>query len=273
MIYAVPGVPYEMKEMLERAIIPDLQARSGETAAIVSRTLRTWGESESRLAELLAPRIDALDASGQPDDRVPRQRHRGHQGAHHREGADEASALALLADEEAEVRAILGDARVRRRRRDDGAAPSARCCGRRAGRSALAESLTGGLVASRVTDVPGASDWSSRLGRVLRDRGEVRRARRPAGPGRRGGGAMAMADGARRVLGSDVGLSVTGVAGPAEQDGQPVGTVFFGLALSTARSKRSQLRLPGDRDQMRQFATISLMDLLRLRLLDRVEIG
>src|SRR3954451_14659863 len=46
-IYAVPGVPYEMQEMLERAILPDLRRRSGETATIMSRTLRTWGESES----------------------------------------------------------------------------------------------------------------------------------------------------------------------------------------------------------------------------------
>src|SRR5258708_1293690 len=46
-LYAVPGVPHEMKEMVERAILPDLHARSGEVAVIASRTLRTWGDSES----------------------------------------------------------------------------------------------------------------------------------------------------------------------------------------------------------------------------------
>src|SRR4051794_24533272 len=65
-VYAVPGVPGEMREMLERAVLPDLQARSGEVAAIVSRTLRTWGESESGLAERLADRIAHLDAVGTP---------------------------------------------------------------------------------------------------------------------------------------------------------------------------------------------------------------
>src|SRR5690349_10566205 len=45
-IYAVPGVPYEMKEMVEGTVIPDLMRRSGEAAAIRSRTLRTWGQSE-----------------------------------------------------------------------------------------------------------------------------------------------------------------------------------------------------------------------------------
>jgi nicotinamide-nucleotide amidase len=80
--------------------------------------------------------------------------------------------------------------------------------------------------------------------------------------------AEAMAEGVRRVLGSDVGLSVTGVAGPAEQEGQPVGTAWFGLALPGRPTESVQVRLPGQRDQIRQFATISLMDLLRRRLLD-----
>src|SRR3546814_7689870 len=65
-VYAVPGVPYEMREMLERAVLPDLAERAGVRQTIVSRTIRTWGESESRLAELLAPRLDALDALGNP---------------------------------------------------------------------------------------------------------------------------------------------------------------------------------------------------------------
>ncbi|HEX9969662.1 MAG TPA: molybdopterin-binding protein, partial [Acidimicrobiales bacterium] len=52
-VYAVPGVPHEMKEMLERAVLPDLRARAGDASVIVSRTLRTWGESESGLNERL----------------------------------------------------------------------------------------------------------------------------------------------------------------------------------------------------------------------------
>ena len=63
-IYAVPGVPYEMKEMVEGTVIPDLQQRAGVQAVIRSRTLRTWGMSESGLAEVLAERIDELDQSG-----------------------------------------------------------------------------------------------------------------------------------------------------------------------------------------------------------------
>jgi nicotinamide mononucleotide (NMN) deamidase PncC len=77
-----------------------------------------------------------------------------------------------------------------------------------------------------------------------------------------------MASGASRVLGSDVGLAVTGVAGPAEQDGQPVGTVFIGLAID--RDVDSiELHLPGDRRRIREFTAISALDVLRRRLLIR----
>src|SRR5579875_806250 len=60
-IYAVPGVPHEMREMVTRAVIPDLLSRAGSPATIVSRTLRTWGIPESALDEILAGRIAELD--------------------------------------------------------------------------------------------------------------------------------------------------------------------------------------------------------------------
>ena len=64
-VYAVPGVPYEMQEMVTRAVLPDLAGAGRDTAAtIVSRVLRTWGLAESTLAEKVGPRLDALDAAG-----------------------------------------------------------------------------------------------------------------------------------------------------------------------------------------------------------------
>ncbi|MTA39591.1 MAG: competence/damage-inducible protein A, partial [Actinobacteria bacterium] len=65
-IYAVPGVPHEMHDMLARAILPDLLQRSGASAVIASRVLRTWGESESALNERLDDVISELDAVGNP---------------------------------------------------------------------------------------------------------------------------------------------------------------------------------------------------------------
>ena len=75
-----------------------------------------------------------------------------------------------------------------------------------------------------------------------------------------------MAIGARRALGADVGLSLTGVAGPVEQEGQPAGTLYVGLATGDGVTATS-LRLPGSRDQMRQYSVISSLDLLRRTLL------
>src|SRR4029079_4547645 len=63
-VYAVPGVPYEMKMMVENHVVPDLLRRSGEAAVIFSRSLKTWGTSESALAEMVAHRLDALDERG-----------------------------------------------------------------------------------------------------------------------------------------------------------------------------------------------------------------
>ncbi len=65
-VYAVPGVPHEMRDMLERAIVPDLLERSGETAVIASRGLRTWGESESGLNEKLEHVIEQLETPDTP---------------------------------------------------------------------------------------------------------------------------------------------------------------------------------------------------------------
>src|SRR5436190_8432773 len=58
-VYAVPGVPYEMQQMVTEHVLPDLLERSGEHAVIMSRSLRTWGTSESGLAEMIADRVDA----------------------------------------------------------------------------------------------------------------------------------------------------------------------------------------------------------------------
>jgi nicotinamide mononucleotide (NMN) deamidase PncC len=78
--------------------------------------------------------------------------------------------------------------------------------------------------------------------------------------------AAAMAKGAQRVLGCHVALALTGVAGPTEQDGMPVGTLCVGIAIGPEVHTRT-LRMPGVRDQMRQMSVISALDLLRRTLL------
>jgi nicotinamide mononucleotide (NMN) deamidase PncC len=88
----------------------------------------------------------------------------------------------------------------------------------------------------------------------------------PEGPVVTAATAELMASNVRRLLGADVALSTTGVAGPEWQDGERPGTVFVGLAMGDEVSS-TRLLLPGDRERVRQFTAISALDLLRRRLL------
>jgi nicotinamide-nucleotide amidase len=272
-VYAVPGVPYEMAEMFERAILPDLRARvaeAGEEAVIASRVLRTWGASESGLAESLQDRIDALnevDAGGVTLAFLAS----GIEGIKVRITARAPTAgdvAALLDKEEVEVRRAievsLGDIVFG----TDDESMEVAVATRLAARGltlGVAESLTGGLIASRLVNVPGASTWFR--GGVVAYASDVKYEVLgvPPGPVVSEAAAAAMAEGARRVTGAGVGLGITGVAGPDDQEGVAPGSVFVGLALpgEGAQSLTRELRVPGDRERVRQYGAISALDLLR----------
>ncbi len=263
-VYAVPGVPSEMEEMLERAVVPDLQRRAGPRSVIVSRMLRTWGESESGLAELIAERVDrqtnptiAFLASGIEGIKVRLTA----------KAEDMEAATALLDAEEVELRQVLGplvfgvDDESMEKAVGDLLIEAGLTLG-------VAESLTGGLVGSRLAEVPGSSEWFRGSivaydSKVKYDLLDV-----PEGPVVSAAAASAMATGARRRLEADVGLGVTGVAGPTTQEGKPVGTVFTAVELDGEVDVRER-HLPGGRQLVRQLAAICLVDQLRRRLLDR----
>ncbi len=264
-VYAVPGVPYEMQEMVRTHVIPDLLRRSGEVAAIVSRSLKTWGTSESALAEMVAHRLDALEAAGNPTIAFLA---RGIEGLVVRitaKGETEEAAHEIVAEEERELRAILGDLvfAVDDETMEHAVLERLRARGWTLG---VAESVTGGLIGARIANVAGASEtFRGTIGAYATD---VKRSILgvTAEPVVSEEVAAQMADGARRVLNADVGIAVTGVAGPAEQDGVAVGTVCFGIAMPDGKVETVSTRLPGDRERVRQFSTISLLNLLRQRL-------
>jgi nicotinamide-nucleotide amidase len=265
-VYAVPGVPHEMRAIVEQAILPDLRRRAGTTSVIRSRVLRTWGESESGLAERLAGRIDELDRTGAATIAFLASGIEGIKVRLTVKAPDDAAAERVLAAEEEAVRAVLGPIVFGT---DDDTMESvvAAALEARGLTIGFAESLTGGLVASRFTDVPGVSKVFR--GGVVSYASEVKfdLLGVPAGPVVSAAAAEAMAAGARRVLGADVGLATTGVAGPTGQEGQPVGTVFVGLAVGDEAPESVQLHLPGDRARVRAYAAISALELLRRRLL------
>ena len=268
-VYAVPGVPYEMSEMFERAILPDLLARSGEQATIVSRVIRVWGMSESGLADRLAPRIEALDAmGGNPTIAFLASGIEGIKVRITAKAADRARADALLDAEQQQVIALVGDSvfSADDRSMEEAVADALVSAGLTLG---IAESLTGGLVSSRLVEVEGASAWLK--GSIVSYASDVKHSLLgvPEGPVVSEVAVRAMASNVRSVLGSDIGLALTGVAGPTEQDGMPPGTVFVGLALPGEEVQGVELRLPGDRQRVRQYATISALDLLRRQLAAR----
>jgi len=264
-IYAVPGVPYEMRAMVRDHVLPDLVARSGDVSALVSRSLKTWGTSESALAEMVAPRVDALDASGNPTIAFLA---RGIEGLVVRitaKAASRADAAVMVEGEEREVRALLGDL-VFGVDEETMESKVIEMLARRGWTLGVAESVTGGLVGARLVNVPGASEvFRGTIGSYATD---VKRSVLgvTADSVVSEEAAAQMADGARRVLASDVGVAITGVAGPAEQDGRRVGAVYLALALPGAPTRAAAVSLPGDRERIRQYGTISLLNMLRLGL-------
>jgi nicotinamide-nucleotide amidase len=269
-VYAVPGVPYEMAEMFERGILPDLRARmaeSGEQEGIIaSRVLRTWGASESGLAESLQDRIDALGAAGDVTLAFLASGIEGIKVRITARARTPEDVNALLDKEEVEVRRAieerLGDIVFGVDDESMEVAVAARLLARGL-TFGVAESLTGGLIASRLVNVAGASTWFR--GGVVAYASQVKfdLLGVPTGPVVTESAAAAMAAGAARVTGADVGLGITGVAGPDDQDGVAPGTVFVGLHLPGEPAQTRELRVPGDRERVRQYGAISALDLLR----------
>ncbi len=246
-------------------MLPDLQRRAGLRAVIRSRVLRTWGHSESGLAELLGPRIEELDLLGNPTLAFLASGIEGIKVRITAKAADDVAAEAILAAEEASLRTLLGDYVF-------GADEQTMelvvldLLRARGLSLAVAELVTGGLVGARLTAIPGASEVLR--GGVVAYASDVKFKLLgvPEGPVVTPEAAAAMAAGVRRLLEADVGIATTGVAGPTEQEDQPVGTVYLGLALGD-QAEATVVRLPGDRNRIRQYGVISLLNLLRLRLL------
>ncbi|MEE2646989.1 MAG: competence/damage-inducible protein A [Actinomycetota bacterium] len=266
-IYAVPGVPLEMRQMIEGSIIPDLVSRSGEKSVIRSRVLRTWGQSESGLAEMLAEEIKRLDevegttlaflASGMEGLKVRITA----------KAPTEQDAEAALDTEESQVRTIIGplvfgidDENMETVVLEELVSQGLTL--------ATAESMTGGLIATRLTEVPGSS--RAFLGSVVSYANSVKQEilNVPEGPVISEQAVLSMAIGVCEALGADVSVAVTGVAGPDSQEGQEPGVVWIGTCVD-GEAKAVEVRFPYNRTMARQLTVITALDILRRRLLER----
>ncbi len=268
LIFAVPGVPREMKAMLDGFIIPTLLEREeGERQIIVSRVLRSFGVGESTLAE---PLEDILTTSQNP---TVAPLIFGNTEVHLRltaKATDETEAGVLLDEMETRLRERVGDSLFGR---DSETLASVVIDLLREKRStlALAESVTGGLTQNLICEIPGASDvfaggvvaYSAAMKEKLLGVNAKTIAEYSVVSSEV---AAEMANGAREKLNADFALSLTGEAGPQSQTGAAVGTVWIGLscAQSTQTFKREY---HGDRDAIRRRASHAALDILRRHLL------
>jgi nicotinamide-nucleotide amidase len=213
---------------------------------------------------MLAGRIEELDQHGNPTLAFQASGVEGLKVRITAKAASETAAARMIAAEEAEVRALLGDAVFGI---DEQTMESVvlDLLAERGLTLGVAESVTGGMIGARLTAIAGASKVFR--GGITAYASDVKYSLLgvPEGPVVSAGAAAAMALGACRVLGTDVGLATTGVAGPDEQEGQPVGTVFLGVALN-GETRVERTGLPGRRDTIRQLAVISVLNMLRLQL-------
>lgn len=266
-VFVVPGVPREMKVMFEQSILPALQERTG-TGVILQRVIRTFGMPEARLGEIISdlmrrgrnPTVGTTAAAMVIGVRI------------NARGATQAEAAALLERDAAEIRARLGE-HVFGEGEQTLQAAVAELLWRTRQTVSTAESCTGGLIAKRLTDVPGSSDYFLDGVVTYSNAAKRRLLDVPAELLERCGAvsrevAECMAVNCRRISGSDLALSVTGIAGPSGGTPEkPVGFVYLGLASAAGCDVR-ELRL-GDhltRAEIRDRTTSIALNTLRLRL-------
>lgn len=265
LIFAVPGVPWEMEAMMRKTVLPLLRERGGD-AVTVSREIMVIGLGESRSHELISDIVEAQTN--------PTIAYRAGSGIVRiritAKAAEEATALGLIAPVEAEIRQ-----RVRPHDLPSSASSPGEALGNmlrdRGATVAVAESLTGGAIGVELSSTSGAGDYF--LGSVVtyssRSKHEVVGVAESilAGPGAVSEeAAAALAEGAAARFGADLGLAATGVAGPSEQEGKPVGTIFVGAAFG-GRTEVRHVSGYGDRKHIRALAVTSAIDLGR-RLLE-----
>jgi nicotinamide-nucleotide amidase len=263
-IYAVPGVPEEMVEMMEGTVLLELASEAG-SAVVRSRVLRCAGIGESALAERVDdlfsgsvnPTIAFLASSGEVKVRITAK------------GSTAEDADALIEPVAAELRRRLGDEVFTS---DDETLEAAvvRLLGDVGSTLACAESITGGGVGARITSVAGASEVFVGSAVVYRNDAKVGvlgvSAETLGGPGPVSEEcAREMAIGARRVFGSDLGLSLTGAAGPESHGGAPPGVIWIALEGDGVAHARG-FRVPGERDRVRRWAEQAALDLVRRHL-------
>ncbi len=270
-VWVFPGVPHELEWMTATYFTPWLQQLIGSVARY-RRVLKVTGLGESAVEERIKPFYDAhreepltiLATSGGVE-------------LHLMATGAEAEARSVIASREQELLRLLGD-KIFGFDNDLLEGVLGRLLTERKATVSTAESCTGGLLGSRITDVAGSSKYY--LGGVVCYSGEAKVALAGVDPAliaEHGevseAVAIALAQGIRARFGSTYGVGVTGIAGPGGgSEAKPVGTVHIAVA-GPERHEHRKLYWPMERTLFKRFSTQSALDLLRLFVLRGTTFG
>jgi nicotinamide-nucleotide amidase len=264
----MPGVPREMRGMLAEEVLPAIEARAGSVGTVVlSGTLRTTGIAESAIAELLGPNFlgdPQTDVGALPLAYLP-----GVSGVDLRvtaKGLPPDRAKKLVADAILKLKSRVGAYAYGEDDADLAAVVLDRCRELKL-RLAVAESCTGGMLGERLTNIPGSSEVF--LGGVIAYHNDVKQELLgvTAGDLEKYGAvseavALQMAAGIRERTGADVGVSVTGIAGPGGGTPEkPVGLIW--VAVNAFDVKARRFHVGGDRAEIRQRAAQAALEMVR----------
>ena len=261
LMFVLPGVPWEMSQMMKEAVLPELERRVG-SGTIFSRHVLVMGLGESATHDKIRDIVDAqtnptiayLAAWGQVRLRITARA----------ENEEEAERLVHPVEEQIRERlgahAVPGD--------NENIASAVGALLRSRGETlAAAESLTGGMIGEIMTETEGSSEYF--LGSLVTYSTESKHdvAGVPndvlEGPGAVSEEtARALAEAAAKAFQADLAVSATGVAGPAEQEGKPPGLIYVG-ATYKGRTEARKVRGYGDRESIRHIAANSALDLGR----------
>ncbi len=262
----LPGVPEEMRAMFSGGLKQIVEERTEGKSFLRRRVLRTSGMSEpavnQAIQDLMKGSNPTIGLTVKPtgvDIRIIAR------------GSSQDRAAAAAEKTEAEIRKRLGDAVYGAD--DQGMEEIVGALLKQRGQTlAVAESCTGGLVGARVTNIAGSSDYFERGVVAYSNRSKTELLGVPADLIEKHGAvsrevAAAMAQGVRERTGADLGLSVTGIAGPGGgSEAKPVGLVYIALA-SSAGVKVDEHRFLGTRDQVRLRASQAALDMVRRHLI------
>ena len=264
-IYAVPGVPYEMKEMILGTVLPDLQKRAGLKFVIESRVLRTWGQSESGLAEILNDQIVDLEEKGNPTLAFLASGVEGIKVRVTAKAETQAEVDEMLRTEEAVVRAKLGDL-IFAVDDDNMESTVLTSLAQRGLSVGVVETTTGGYLANRLATARSGTEAFAG-GVVARGAGILSYLLKgDPSTWQPDDAAMQMARVARGILVADVGVATTAIEDPRRaSDTHPFGTAWLAVSMEGVETVE-KVSLPGDLERIRQFSTISVLNLLRLHL-------